>query len=589
MISILGFSQYPITKIYTDFNSYWTSGTSASPNPVKPNNSHQLLGFVWKGNTYSTSVNDAVLTSHSITFQKQEYASFPVAASVSNAGSNTFIGVGQNYGGSGNITPVPVENNLLKYLTDGTSGLDLGTGIFNFPQSSQISYEITSINPASIGDGIPDLIITQIGDISNVLDRYYFADAASNMIGNQYSVDFGNVPDLGNADWKFYNANVSPPTYNASVSSSATRKLRLLAFDWSELGLSISTISQVKRLIQVFSGQSDMAFTAYNKSSVILKMSVSGTVYNDNNAESPDGNGYSGSTVQLKDTLGNTIATTTTDSNGIYVFPNIAAGLYNVQITVPTGFVVVGNSDGTTTHFLSVTVAGTPVINKNFGINQSPVGKDDSIVTTLNTPVSFNISTNDSDPNNGSIVPNTINLILPTTAINIISANGYIKGFTVPGEGSWLVDNSGVLTFTPVNGYSGNATTVKYTIKDLAGLISNQADIFITVEDFCYKPAITVGTVLNTDHGITALGRAGSGNSDNWPIVRKGAWTVLESRTKGFVINRIAVTSEVTSIPNPVEGMMVYDEEADCLKIYTSTDNGITFGWKCFMKQTCPD
>jgi hypothetical protein len=104
---------------------------------------------------------------------------------------------------------------------------------------------------------------------------------------------------------------------------------------------------------------------------------------------------------------------------------------------------------------------------------------------------------------------------------------------------------------------------------------------------FCYKPAVTSGTALDTKHGITALGRAGANNS-NWPMVRKGAWTALESKEKGFVINRIPTTAEVEAISNPVEGMMVYDEEADCLKIYTTTD-GTTFSWQCFNTQACPE
>ncbi|UWX62562.1 thrombospondin type 3 repeat-containing protein [Chryseobacterium oranimense] len=101
---------------------------------------------------------------------------------------------------------------------------------------------------------------------------------------------------------------------------------------------------------------------------------------------------------------------------------------------------------------------------------------------------------------------------------------------------------------------------------------------------FCYKPATTTGSSLPTNYGITALGRAGTG-SGNWPMVRNGAWTALEAKTKGFVINRIPTTAAVNAIPNPVEGMMVYDAEADCLKINT---NGTSTGWKCFNTQTCP-
>lgn len=100
----------------------------------------------------------------------------------------------------------------------------------------------------------------------------------------------------------------------------------------------------------------------------------------------------------------------------------------------------------------------------------------------------------------------------------------------------------------------------------------------------CYKPATTIGTLESTKHGITSLRRAGAENG-NWPMIRNGAWTALEAKTKGFVINRIETTALVQAIPNPVEGMMVFDKEADCLKINT---DGTSTGWKCFNTQTCP-
>lgn len=101
---------------------------------------------------------------------------------------------------------------------------------------------------------------------------------------------------------------------------------------------------------------------------------------------------------------------------------------------------------------------------------------------------------------------------------------------------------------------------------------------------FCYKPAIIDGNTYPSKHGITALARAGSENG-NWPMVRQSAWTVLEAKSKGFVPNRIATTALVNAIPDPVEGMMVFDLEADCLKINI---DGTATGWKCFNTQTCP-
>jgi hypothetical protein len=113
---------------------------------------------------------------------------------------------------------------------------------------------------------------------------------------------------------------------------------------------------------------------------------------------------------------------------------------------------------------------------------------------------------------------------------------------------------------------------------------------------YCYKlPEKVTGNPNPVKHGITALNRANSGTSD-WPVVRQSAWTVLESKTKGFVLNRMAfvdadsntatpTTPPLASIPaaNYVEGMMVYDTVAKCLKIYNGTI------WSCFSTQTCPD
>ena len=111
--------------------------------------------------------------------------------------------------------------------------------------------------------------------------------------------------------------------------------------------------------------------------------------------------------------------------------------------------------------------------------------------------------------------------------------------------------------------------------------------------DKCYKTAPVTTGGLPTNHGITSLSRAGDdgdGNTANdWPMVRKGAWTALESKTKGFVINRVAANFEppyddgqVPTITNPVKGMMIYDTTNQCLKIYTGTT------WKCITTQTCP-
>jgi hypothetical protein len=103
----------------------------------------------------------------------------------------------------------------------------------------------------------------------------------------------------------------------------------------------------------------------------------------------------------------------------------------------------------------------------------------------------------------------------------------------------------------------------------------------------CYKPAVLSGTVLSTPQGITSLHRAGVDvDNDNWPMVRKGAWTALEAKTKGFVPDRLTI-AQINLIPagDLREGMMVYNISSDCL--YINTD-GTPTGWKCFNTQACP-
>ena len=81
-------------------------------------------------------------------------------------------------------------------------------------------------------------------------------------------------------------------------------------------------------------------------------------------------------------------------------------------------------------------------------------------------------------------------------------------------------------------------------------------------------------------------------------MVRQSGWTALEASTKGFVINRMPVSTSGANIGEPVDGsnnevitspiagMMFYDTTNDCLKINV---DGTRSGWKCFNNQSCPD
>jgi len=152
----------------------------------------------------------------------------------------------------------------------------------------------------------------------------------------------------------------------------------------------------------------------------------------------------------------------------------------------------------------------------------------------------------------------------------------------------------GTVTYTVVvsipfsfNGNLVNTVTITPPSNITETTPANNSATDTDTQAVCYRPAVTAGTVLDTSHGITSLNRAGnSASGNNWPMVRKGAWTALESKTKGFVLNRLT-TTQIAAIPaaDLVEGMMVYNTTLDCLQVNTT---GTPSGWACFNTQTCP-
>ena len=189
-------------------------------------------------------------------------------------------------------------------------------------------------------------------------------------------------------------------------------------------------------------------------------------------------------------------------------------------------------------------------------------------------------------------------LSLPTTDANY-PYRGQIKvtyNGTTTGTPAQIISTStganGVPQLVNVAGSNLNTTTNPSNLAGISDNTDGTADIgqdFGSSQDAltrdpdcdrCFRPATTTGTTLPTNHGITALARAG-GNTGNWPVRVNGAYTVLDAKTKGFVINRVP-TSALTSITG-VTGMMVYDITVNCLKIYDGTS------WNCYTKQTCND
>lgn len=101
----------------------------------------------------------------------------------------------------------------------------------------------------------------------------------------------------------------------------------------------------------------------------------------------------------------------------------------------------------------------------------APTASDDEATTSVNRSVEIDVVTNDRDAE-GKIDPTTVDLNTTTTGV---------QNTATTAQGSFSVNTEGIVTFTPKQGFFG-AATIKYTVKNEQGIVSNAANINIMVE-----------------------------------------------------------------------------------------------------------
>lgn len=262
-----------VTGVITDYQGFWKSGIGYK-NPVKPQNSHNLLAFTFNGIQYSTGVNDILLSQHNELFYAADFRALPVKLIGSNPTSNTKIGLGQLYDGvdNGKSNPSPV-NDMQYYLTDGIKGLDLGTGVANIPQG-YIEFSINEFFPDAVGDGVPDILITQIADPSSSFDQYEFLDAKGKRVGSRVGINLTNIASVGTWVADFYEASTNPMILTTGFTKTE-REIRLWAADFSDFNITPSDVSKIKSFRILLNGNSDLAFVAYNYRTMQVNLPVS--------------------------------------------------------------------------------------------------------------------------------------------------------------------------------------------------------------------------------------------------------------------------------------------------------------------------
>jgi hypothetical protein len=257
-----------ITEVITTYHNYWKSGTSAI-NPVKPDSSHNLLAFTFNNTRYSTGVNNAALTANGDTYAAADFRALSVAGMTGSVNNNTKVGLGALYDGVVNgPCPISPTNNLNYYMTDGIKGLNIGTGVANLP-AGNLNFSVSNLQFGAVGDGVPDILVTQIADPTGSADQYEFTDANGNRVGNLVSVSFNSISAVANWTADFYEASSNPMGLVPGFTQT-DRPLRLWAADYSTFGITAANYSSIARFVIHLNGNSDIAFVAYNYSAAII-------------------------------------------------------------------------------------------------------------------------------------------------------------------------------------------------------------------------------------------------------------------------------------------------------------------------------
>ncbi|WP_458628165.1 T9SS type A sorting domain-containing protein [Winogradskyella sp. PC D3.3] len=280
-----------VTEIFTNWNhngqGYWRSSSYVyRDTSTYPNDYHELIGFTYDGVTYSTGVDDALLSTISGLNISNEvfkaYSTNGITGTI-NSGAN-FIATADLVDGVVGEGTVITSNEVadltvFQVMIDGKNGLELGTGVTNYNQTASIRFFSGNGQVGAINDGIPDLLITQIAD-SGSWDTYYYADDRGNVIGRPIKLFLHNqYNNQGRWQLDLYKL-PSGADINTAVPQSRTygnnedRLIKLIALNLEDFDLNASNIDSVKNINSVAGGSADMAFIAYNQSAFDIKAPI---------------------------------------------------------------------------------------------------------------------------------------------------------------------------------------------------------------------------------------------------------------------------------------------------------------------------
>ena len=161
---------------------------------------------------------------------------------------------------------------------------------------------------------------------------------------------------------------------------------------------------------------------------------------------------------------------------------------------------------------------------------------------------------------------------------------------TVAGQGTFSVDNKGIMTFTPLATFTD--ASINYTISDTVGLLSNQASITVTlnttmvptgasIQSFCSTESLTINDLKATGSSIKWYASATSTTAlPSSTVLEEKTYYAAETTTAGCEsLERLAVTVKISG-----SASLIGSEELTCTDNKTSYIIKATFNGNAPLK-----
>jgi len=240
----------------------------------------------------------------------------------------------------------------------------------------------------------------------------------------------------------------------------------------------------------------------------------------------------SGIVVELLDSNGNVIATTTTGPTGTYSFENLPAGPYTVRESDPSGYT------STTPNTVPVTVSGGSTSIVNFG--DQPIGsvsgivyvdRDGDGVQDPNEPGIGGVTVRLLD-SNGNVVATTTTSGSGTYSFPNVPPGNYTVSETDPAGYTSTTPNQVPVT-VPAGG-AANANFGEQPIGSISGVVFN--DIDGDGQQGPNEPGLSgvSVTLYDSDDNVVASSTTGPDGSYLFPGVSPGTYTVSETNPPNF-------------------------------------------------------